>query len=58
MPETLFTIEEVAEMLKVKPITVRRLIADGQIETVRVGRQIRISESAYNKYVQENTGKR
>lgn len=57
MTETLFTIEEIAEKLQVHTVTVRRLIADKKIEIVRVGRQIRISESAYNKYLREHTSR-
>ncbi len=55
MVETLYTIEEVAAILRVKPVTVRRLIAAGKIRHVRVGRQIRISESALNTYLAEQT---
>ena len=57
MTETLFTIEEVAQKLQVHPVTVRRLIAEKKMEIVRVGRQIRISESAFNRYLREHTSR-
>ncbi|MGC8489663.1 MAG: helix-turn-helix domain-containing protein, partial [Clostridia bacterium] len=42
----LLTTHEVAERLRVSPGTVRTLIRAGEIEAVRVGRQIRVSEAA------------
>jgi excisionase family DNA binding protein len=33
----LLTIQETAQMLKVNPITIRRFIADGRLEAVRIG---------------------
>jgi excisionase family DNA binding protein len=36
-PDRLLTIREAAEWLNVSPITVRRLIAAGELEAVRIG---------------------
>lgn len=51
----LLTIEDVANRLRVSVRTVRNLIADGKIVTVRVGRQIRITEEAYQEYLKQHT---
>lgn len=39
---TLYSVRQVADQLGVHPETVRRLIHDGRIEAVRVGRVLRI----------------
>ena len=43
--ENLYTIKEVAEILKVSERTIRRILIDNEIPIYRIGRQIRISES-------------
>ena len=43
--ENIYTIKEVAEMLKVSERTVYRIVVDNKIPKYRIGRQIRISES-------------
>ena len=39
---TLLTVSQVADNWQVSPRTVRRMIADGRLEVVRLGRAIRI----------------
>jgi excisionase family DNA binding protein len=39
---TLFTVREVADRLGVHPETIRRLIHDGRLDAVRVGRVLRV----------------
>jgi excisionase family DNA binding protein len=51
----LLTIEQVAERLQVATITVRRLVEAGEMRVTRVGRQIRISESALQEYLDRHT---
>lgn len=54
--ETLLTVEEVADALRVAPVTVRRIIAKNEIETVRVGeRHIRVAPSALKAYLAGQT---
>ena len=54
--ETLLTVEEVADALRVAPVTVRRIIAKSEIETVRVGeRHIRVAPSALKAYLADQT---
>jgi excisionase family DNA binding protein len=43
--ERLLTVREVAERLRVHPITVRRLIASGRLAAVRIGRAVRVREA-------------
>lgn len=47
----LLTIREVAELLRVSPITVRRRIADGQLKAVRVGKGIRVPREAIEGFL-------
>lgn len=44
----LLTVAEVATYLQVSIRTVRRLIASGELEVVRIGRAVRVSEEALN----------
>ena len=48
-----YTLEEVADMLRVSIETVRRLVLSGEIEAKRVGRQYRISQENLNKYLEK-----
>ena len=47
----IYTIEEVAALLRVNPRTVYRMVQDGTIRSVRAGRQIRIPEAALDAYL-------
>ena len=47
----LLTVQEVARMLKVNPITVRRYIADGRLPAVKVGKSIRVRREAIAEFV-------
>jgi excisionase family DNA binding protein len=42
----LLTVSEVADILRVTPITVRRFVAVGKLKAVRVGRGVRIDRQA------------
>jgi excisionase family DNA binding protein len=54
MPATdrLLTLEEAAEMLNTKPRFTRRLVAERRIRFTRVGRHVRIPESAVREFIQ------
>jgi excisionase family DNA binding protein len=54
-PETFLTVQEVADRLRVAPRTIYRLLAEGAIEAVRVGRNWRVSPSALERYLMTNT---
>ncbi len=48
----LLTVEAAAERLSTSPRFIRRLIAERRIEFVKVGRHVRISESALADFIQ------
>jgi excisionase family DNA binding protein len=47
----LFTVDELAAYLQLHPVTVRRLIASGDLRVVRFGRSIRITEDEVGRFV-------
>lgn len=49
--EQYYTIEEVAEMLKVAYLTVYRWIQAGKLNAVKAGKQYRISKEEVNKFI-------
>ena len=49
--DKLLTVEEAADLLNTSPRFVRRLIAERRIEFVKLGRPVRIRESALIAYV-------
>ncbi len=49
-PKT-YTIEEVADVLKVNPRTVNRMLERGELRGVKAGRLWRIPEDALNAYL-------
>jgi excisionase family DNA binding protein len=48
---------EVAKTLSVSDITVHRLINKGEIQTLKVGRAVRISEESLKEYIDQNMSK-
>lgn len=53
--DKLLNVEEAAELLSTSPRFVRRLIAERRIEFVKVGRHVRIRESALIAFVVSGT---
>jgi excisionase family DNA binding protein len=51
-PDRLLTITEVAKILRTSERFPRRLIAERRIAFVRIGRHVRISESALDEFIQ------
>ena len=47
--------KEAAERLSVSEKTIRRLVSDGKIGNIRIGRSVRIPEDALKKFVTDNT---
>lgn len=48
---TLYSVRQVADQLGVHPETVRRLIHDGRLDAVRVGRVLRVHSSALDGFL-------
>jgi excisionase family DNA binding protein len=48
--DRLLTVNEVAERLRLHPITVRRHIKAGRLRAVRVGRAVRVSEAELRRF--------
>lgn len=46
-----FTLEEVADMLKVAYLTVYRWVRSGKLEAVKAGKQYRIEKSKLDKFL-------
>lgn len=55
MNNTFYTPKEVAQILKVKPETVIRLIRSSMLSATIVGKQYRISEEQLQEYYEANT---
>jgi len=50
--ETIYTTKEVSEYLKVSELTVRRYIYSGKLDSYKVGRHHRITETALKDLVE------
>ena len=55
MNNTLFTPQEVSKILKVGYRTVLDLIHLGKMDSIKIGRKFRITQTSLNKYLSENT---
>lgn len=51
MSERLLTVSEVASTMRVSNMTVYRLIKDGQLQAIRVGKNYRIREEEVASYL-------
>lgn len=47
---TFMTVAEIATELRVSKMTIYRLLSTGELEGIRVGRSIRVSERAFDAY--------
>jgi excisionase family DNA binding protein len=50
-PDSLYSVREVAVQLGVHPETIRRLIHDGRLDAVRVGRVLRVHKQAVDSFL-------
>ena len=44
-----YTVKQVSEILQVTPMTVYRLVSRGELDAVRIGRNVRISQSELDR---------
>lgn len=49
--KTLYSVKEVAGQLGVHPETIRRLIHDGRLDAVRIGRVLRVDGEAVDQFL-------
>ena len=49
--DALLSVREVADALGVHPETIRRLIHDGRLDAIRVGRVLRIDRSELDRFI-------
>lgn len=56
--EKFYTIEEVAELLKVAYLTVYRWIQAGKLEAVKAGKQYRIKHTQLDKFLSLHKSKK
>lgn len=56
----MLTVKEVAKLLKIHPITVYRLIENGELEAIRIGKAkiIRIRKSDLEKFIRSKKYRR
>ncbi len=52
--ETFYTVEETAEILKVSAVTVKRMLLQGRLRGVKIGKLWRIPESAIDGLAKGN----
>lgn len=57
-PGVLFPIAQVDEMGTIKKDMVKKLIANGELEVVRIGNRLNISRTELIRYLNENTTER
>jgi excisionase family DNA binding protein len=53
MEGNLFSVNQVAILLKVHPLTIRRYIKEGKLKALKVAGNIRISQNALDNFSQE-----
>lgn len=55
MDEIFFSVNHIAIMIKVHPLTVRRYIREGKLKALRIGGTVRVTQSALDHFIQENS---
>lgn len=53
--DNLFNVNQIAFMLKVHPLTIRRYIKEGKLKAVKIGGAVRVPESGLQKAIKELT---
>ncbi|WP_371640925.1 helix-turn-helix domain-containing protein [Streptomyces virginiae] len=51
----LLTVAEVAAVMRVSKMTVYRLVHDGHLPSIKVGRSFRVPENAVHEYLREES---
>lgn len=53
----LYSVQEVAEKLNLSEQTIRKLIKKGEIQSIRLGKNIRITTSELHRIIENTQGK-
>ena len=53
--ETYLTVKEIAAQFRVSEMSIYRLIEKGKLHSVKIGNQIRISQSALDEYLAQGS---
>lgn len=53
-PAHLLTIRDVADRLQVSGRTIHRLVANGELKVIRIGRAVRVSEEALKAFLTQD----
>ncbi len=53
--DSMLSVQDVADKLSISNIMVYRLIADGRLGAIRIGRSYRISEEQYTQYIRNSS---
>lgn len=56
--EELLTTEQIAEILKLNVVTIRRYIKSGKLKAAYFGKEYRVSKSDFESFVDQHRGKR
>lgn len=54
MDEEFYTVEEVAKLLKVNPMTIYRCIKKGKLNAYKIGKIFRIDKKDFSKFLSKN----
>lgn len=54
---SLLTVDQVAKVLNISNQTGRKLVRNGEIQAVKIGRTYRITEEALNKFIIDKQGR-
>lgn len=55
MEEIFFSVNHVALMIKVHPLTVRRYIREGKLKALKMGGSIRIAQSSLDEFARQTS---
>lgn len=53
MPNNLLSVKQVAFILQIHPLSVRRYIRDGKLKALKIGGNVRIDEESLNNFHKE-----
>jgi putative molybdopterin biosynthesis protein len=55
MPEHFYTVQEVADLFKIKKSTVYQMVKDGRLKAINLGRDYRFTQEEIERFIQQQT---